>query len=430
MKSRTSLLRKIKKQTKMPDADDQEKDKKDKKKKKKGFATFGKSKPKKPQEPEEPAPREVSSPGKLNILKLPQPAMVVPKDTSGQPQLDVSNESGEVFVDASDQPQVPTQEFGQTETDPKQGPIEGGQELSIQLKPGMDLGELDKDWSIQSRVVKTVVVKKVLRADGTEVEPEEISSVTRTEVTKQEGEDAPEKEITLIKKELIDGEEKITEEHSHGDRPLAITTAMPIMASVPSDFELVERKVVKKSKLTRTIIHPDGHEEVVVEEKEEVVGDDDRDRVMKEFEPDTKPQIEDIQVEPAAEPVSLSITEEGDSDFRLPGGQVEVVGGEVVRTTMTTTTMQVEHGDSARIDAFDDDTATEEQAARAEKEDSPVDLDTSQDNTDSTDFSTSDSGSKPVEPLGASAVQSDYSAAPSRGERGGGRGRKKRNRRR
>ena len=171
------------------------------------------------------------------------------------------------------------------------------------------------------------------------------------------------------------------------------------MASVPSDFELVERKVVKKSKLTRTIIHPDGHEEVVVEEKEEVVGDEDRDRVMKEFEPDTKPQIEDVQAEAVSEPVSLTITEEGDSDFRLPGGQVEVVGGEVVRTPTTTTmSMQVEHGDSARIDVFDDDTATQEQAARTEKEDSPVDLDTSQDNTDSTDFSTSDSGSNPRSP--------------------------------
>ena len=133
--------------------------------------------------------------------------MVVPKDvtvsaetdTSGEPQLDVSKDSGEVFVTAPEQPEVPTQESDQTE--PKQVPEEGGQELSIQLKPGMDLGsDLDKDWSIQSRVVKTVVVKKVLRADGTEVEQRRSRPVTRTEVTKQEGDDAPEKEITLIKK--------------------------------------------------------------------------------------------------------------------------------------------------------------------------------------------------------------------------------------
>ena len=136
-----------------------------------------------------------------------------------------------------------------------QTPEGQGQEVSL-AEPGMDLGDLEKDWTVQSRVVKTVVVKKVVRSDGTEAEPEEISSVTRTEVTKQEGDHDPEKEISLIKKELIDGEEKITEEHSHGEKPLAITTAMPVMASIPSDFELVERKVVKKSKLTRTICPP------------------------------------------------------------------------------------------------------------------------------------------------------------------------------
>ena len=189
--------------------------------------------------------------------------------------------------------------------------------------------------------------------------------------------------------------------------------------------------MVKKSKLTRTIIHPDGREETVVEEKEEEVDDDDKDRVLKEFEPDTKPaQFAGgaLMTSTEVEPVSLTITEEGDSDFRLPGGQVEVVGGEVVTTT--TTTSEVEHGDNVRIDVNGDDDdacASQEQTARGEKEESPVDLDSSREHTDSTDFSTSDSGAKPSEPLGASGAQVDQ---PARGGQGKGRGRRKKNRRR
>ncbi len=438
-------------ETKKPEEEDKDKseeaaaaapeDKKDKKKKKRRIPSFGKSKPKKSsqEEPEEePAEREVSSPHKLQILKLPVPAIIVPRDvtvssgwetdTSADPsQHNVSKDSGEVFTEgvtvvslSPEQQKEPPSEPGSAEPT----------DQALQLSPGMDLGDLDKDWSVQSRVVKTVVVKKVIKQDGTKAEPEEISSVTRTEVTKQEGDDAPERDITLVKKEMVDGEEMVTEQHSKGEDPLAIATAMPIMANVPDDFELVERKVVKKSKLTRTIIHPDGREEVVVEEKEEVVDDEDRDKVMKEFEPDTKPGL--AQIEPATTVTAYTVTtttttgdegaeeeaekEEGDTDFRLPGGQVEVVGGEV--------SAEIQHGDAAVIDVVDDDVAA---LARDVKEDSPIDLDTSQEH-DSTDISTSDSGSKPPEPLEASGAQPDQ---PARGAGGGrGKGRRKKNRRR
>ena len=129
--------------------------------------------------------------------------------------------------------------------------------------------------------------------------------------------------------------------------------------------------------------------------KRRFVDDEDRDRVMKEFEPDTKPshQMEAIMAETLPEvaagatSVSLSITEDsgegGDSsDFRLPGGQVEVVGGEVVTTsrTITTTTSssattEVEHGDAATLDFNADATESAAAEQRGEKEDSPIDLD-------------------------------------------------------
>ncbi len=400
-----------------------------------------------------------------------------------QPKLDVSGEGGDLSTVGGVTVQTRTIHITQDGSEPKELDLSG---LSgpLDLSANLDLSDLSKDFQIQSRTVKTVVTKKhIVIKDGEEV-PEEVSTVTRTEVTKQEGDDAPEKDITLVKKELIDGEEKVTMEHSTGDQPLDIT-AMPIMMSQPG-FELVERKVerkvVRKRKLIKTIVHPDGREETVVEEKEDVLDDttgegEDTPMVMDisagfstsgmvEFEPETKPEKEEekeekkeeekeeekkeeeeTKQEPEAEQVSsLVITE--DSDFRLPGGPVEVVGDEVAPSseevpsqeeptpseeqTPSQPQQEVEHGHSAPVDLQDEDTAQEQQEQAAENSDSACGGDSKEEspepepNTDSTDLNTSDLNGQP-EPMEASGVTADQ---PSRGGGGKGKGRRKKNRKR
>ncbi len=408
-----------------------------------------------------------------------------------QPKLDISGVPGDLSTQGGVTVQTRTIHITQDGSEPKELDLSG---LSgpLDLSANLDLSDLSKDFQIQSRTVKTVVTKKhIVIKDGEEV-PEEVSTVTRTEVTKQEGDDAPEKDITLVKKELIDGEEKVTMEHSTGDQNLEIT-AMPVMMSQPG-FELVERKVerkvVRKRKLIKTIVHPDGREETVVEEKEDVLDDttgeegDEETRMvmdisggfsggfsssgMVEFEPDTKPEKEEEkeeeekkeeekqeeeevskQEEPEMESVPAPVVTE-DSDFRLPGGPVEVVGDEVAPSseevpapqeeqtpsdeqTPSQPQQEVEHGHSAPVDLEVED-ATQEQPTEqaAENSDSACGGDSKEEspepeqNTDSTDLNTSDLNGQP-EPMEASGVTADQ---PSRAGGGKGKNRRRKNRKR
>jgi len=374
------------------------------KKKKRRIPSFGKEKKRKSTESEQPSEREIDD-EPTDDIAVP---VIVPKDikVSSGWETDttdpIHNHKAETDTTPEDVAEVDNEIVVAPPVLAENSEPEAG-----------DLKPFDKDYHLESRVVRSVVIKThtVKRGDD---EPEEVTTMMKTEITKQDGDNEPEKEVTFVKKEIIDGEEIITKETNNGDIPVEII-GMPVLSSLPDNYEIVDRKVerkmIKKSKVTKTIIHSDGTEEVVVvDEKEECF--DDKDNKMEEFEPDEKPERND-----KVEAVPLKITEEGDEDFRLPSAEVEVVGDEVAPQNEPTEEADVADKSSVNGDVSIEESKTQDNGELFTEE-SKIHNETREESPPSDEV--------PLENQQAAASQSD---SQTKGQKGN-KGKRKRNRKR